>query len=141
MGVSTDGIIAFGFQVGDEDETPAFLENVEDHDFEEVQARDLGLEKPTTTNYDDPVWSAYWKAKRERIPAEHPADLVHHCSGEYPMYFLAVPGTEVKANRGYPKAFSLPVITDEQINALRLWCEKHGVEWQEPKWHLMSYWG
>lgn len=128
MGTSTNAIIAFGFQLGEEGETPPFLQSEEDEefDFDEIRARELGVTEKYPT--------------REQLAA-HPADLVWHCSSDYPMYFLAVNGTQVEAYGGCPKSFKLPEISEEQIAALKAWCEKNGVEWQEPAWHLMSYWG
>ena len=152
MGVSTDAKVAFGFPLEEEDSTPEFLrlrnEDAEDPDdersyteidFDDLRCADLGIIRPSTTNYDDPVWPAYWKAKNEALSA-HPADLVYHCSDNYRMYFLAVNGTQIVANRGNVKPLSLPIISGEQITAMREWCCKHRIKWQEPKWCLMSDW-
>lgn len=135
MGVSTDGIVAFGFDLGEE--LPASFRTYlgsEDDDDEEYFDWDAFVEHHLgLQNEEDPAR----KAGREGFSV----DLVTHCSYDYPMYFLAVNGTEVSARRGYPKKLDLADVTAAKIQAMREFCEQMGIEWQEPSWHLMSIWG
>lgn len=150
MGVSTDAILAFGFNIADEDEMPEKLaaagHDPEEYDgyfdFDLVVAREVGLTEPTGPyESNKELYSAYFEAKR-KAAAAYPLDVIAHCSGECPMRFLAVRGTEVNASRGNPVRLTdyFPLITVEQIRAMRDFCERYEIEWQEPGWHLFSMW-
>lgn len=71
-----------------------------------------------------------------------PADMVMHCSYDYPMYILAVRGTETTASRGYPETLddALPTVPSEKIDAFKAWCAERGID-GDPKWILCSMWG
>ena len=144
MGVSTDAILAFGFDLGLEDEPPAFLqqegEDAPSLDFEEFIQQEAGIQYPHGFGYGTPEYDAYYQAKKAAIEA-CPVDLIMHCSHEYPMYFLAVRGTESKAYRGSPTKVEAAPIEPAQVQAMREWCGAHGIEWQEPAWHIFSMWG
>jgi hypothetical protein len=140
MGVSTNAILVFGVELG-EDVPESLLGEDGSFDFEDILAADAGLFEPIcgTENLSTP----YWEAKRKAV-AEAPVELVWHCSGEYPMYILGVPGTEKTANRGHPRTvtpsdFATP--SDEKIEAFKKWCEDHDIVLEaEPAWLLCSYW-
>jgi hypothetical protein len=54
------------------------------------------------------------------------------------MYFLAVRGTSTRASRGYPE-----VVNTDSPNyaAMKEFCERYSIQWQEPQWHIFSLWG
>jgi hypothetical protein len=146
MGTSTDAILAFGFDLGEQEELPdALLAACRDDDeggfaFDSLVAKEIGLVEPTHGNYEAPEWPAHWKAKRE-AEAAYPLDLIGHCSGDYRMWFLAVRGTEQRARRGSPVAINeLPQPPADRIEAMRAFCEGYGIEWQEPRWYIFSDW-
>jgi hypothetical protein len=145
MGQSTNAILAFGINLGAEEDgtIPEALVTAcggeDDFDFEELILADAGLKAPGHHNYDAPEWDDYWAAKKEAVAA-YPVTLEYHCSGEYPMYFLAVNGTVVTARRGYPEVVQPTTVAPQQVQALRDFCERFGIECGEPKWHLFSYW-
>lgn len=61
------------------------------------------------------------------------------------MYFLAARGSDKLALRGYPTALEpgdldVTKFGPEVINAMRAFCKRHDIEWQEPKWHIFSTW-
>lgn len=72
-----------------------------------------------------------------------PIKLVNYCSGDYPMYILAVPGNSKRASRGYPESFDPAelTVTQEEVDALLQFCDDYGIEHDEPKWWLSSYRG
>ena len=73
-----------------------------------------------------------------------PFQLVNYCSGEYPMYILAVPGTLKSAYRGSPKSFTLDElqVDEEASKKLIAFCEEYGLEGEsEIGWTLSSYMG
>ena len=134
MGVSTDAIVAFGFNLGEEwpDGLKINDDDEDSTDFEDWIAEHLGLGD----------WQAegYWERKREAVAA-FPVDIITHCSYDYPEYFIAVRGTEQRARRGYPEKLEVPEVGRAKIEAMREFCEKHGIEWEEPSWHIFSLWG
>lgn len=146
MGVSTDAILAFGFNLVDEgdDKTLAERFGAEDEgdfDFEEWLAERAGAVYPENhSGIDSPEYQAYSQARRAAIAA-CPVEIILHCSYDYPMYFLALRGSQKRANRGYPQAITTEAPSQERIAAMRALCEQHGIDWQEPSWHIFSLWG
>lgn len=136
MGVSTDAILAFGFDLGDDlpGKLGEYLASYEDgyFDFEEFIA--------TTCGVGPDEWEKYTAAKTAALE-NCGAEITTHCSHDYPSYFLHVPGAKQRARRGDPKKVELPQIGAEQIDALRAFCDLNGIDWQEPAWHIFSYWG
>jgi hypothetical protein len=136
MGQSTDALMAFGFDLGEE-LPDSFTAGAEDgFEADEFLLRDYDAGIPEWT---PGVGSDYWGKKDEAL-AKLPVDVITHCSGEYPMYFLAVRGTSRRATRGTPVVADQYQIGVDQIAALRTFCEKHGIEWREPRWHIFSMW-
>lgn len=140
MGVSTNAILAFGFDLGEE--LPRSLhdpDSEERFDFLEFIRREAGLE-PYQAGGDI---TAYLKASDD-LEAAFPVDIVEHCSAGCPMYFLAFRGTVQIARRGYPeKVMNMhadPILVTAKVEAFRAFCDKHGIEGRAPKWHLFSYW-
>ena len=83
---------------------------------------------------------------RRVFQKEHPfpVKLVNVCSGEHPIYILAVPGTCKSASRGYPQEFdpSLLTITLLQLDTLYRFCIEYEILASDiAKWWLSSYWG
>lgn len=147
MGVSTDAILAFGFDLGDdEDRSIAEVFNAPEgdddgFDFDEWVGQKAGAIYPEGhAGIDSPEYVAYSTKKREAVDS-CPVELITHCSYDYPMYFLAIRGTEVRAWRGEPKPIHIERPAQAKIDAMKLFCEQNGVEWQEPAWHIFSLWG
>lgn len=133
MGQSTDGILVFGIQLPEE-EGPVFLEEF-DGQFDDFVDSLNGLPQWGERGYDGKNTMAFRN--------NYPIDLVLHCSYDYPMYILSVRGTGKSASRGYPKIINPAelTVTPEKISALKNFCEKYNIEWQEPQWYLCSMWG
>src|SRR5215217_6040867 len=125
MGVSTDGILVFGIDLGEE--LPEFLEDFED----------------TWWDFTDSISGETDYKKKSEFRDNFPIDLVRYCSYEYPMFILDVNGTETTVARGYVEEIvpSDLVVPQGKIDALKAFCEEYGIEWQEPKWLLCSMWG
>lgn len=147
MGVSTDAILAFGFDLGDSEDMPiaerfgAVAEDGESFDFEEWLAVKAGAVYPLGhSGIDSEAYKTY-SARRDAAISACPVDLVMHCSYDYPMYFLALRGSKTKAWRGYPQVVATPRPMPEQIEAMKSFCADHRIEWQEPNWHIFSMWG
>ncbi len=129
MGVSSDGILYFGFQVGGEEELPEWMG--EHEDFDDFLAEKAGLAP------DAPY------EERRKIEKACPAELQLFCSYDYPMYVLGIRDAEHRVNRGYLKEIGAKELTvdADKIAAFKAWCEANGVEYQEPKWLLCSMYG
>jgi len=129
MGISSDGILYFGFEVGGEDEPPQWMEDFED--FDDFICAKAGL--PINAKYE----------KRKPVIEACPADLQQFCSYEYPMYILGVRGAEHRVARGFTKEINVAELAVDQakIDAFKAWCEANDIEWQEPKWLLCSMYG
>jgi len=138
MGQSTNAIMAFGIDLGEELPDSFHAHDDEDDGFESEHflACDFCIEIPEWTPETN---TEYWKAKWTAIAAI-PIELIEHCSSEYPMYFLAVRGTKQTALRGHTVDADQRDIEPSEIDALRAFCERHGVEWKEPKWQIFSMW-
>ncbi len=153
MGQSTDGEISFGYIFEEGFEFPW------DEKWDDIEDwwRDVNGFIPTFYPYDDRgeykagVTSehidAYFDEKHEWDKNNYPVpvQLVNYCSGECPMYILAVPGSVVTANRGYPKVINLVILisANEQKSALLDFCLKYEIDikdQEEPLWRVSSCW-
>lgn len=132
MGVSTNAVLVFGIDIGED--LPEFLEDF-DGDFDDFLADYSGLPKWGEEGHDFDKTVA-WNN-------DFPVELVQHCSYEYPMYILAVRGTESTARRGYAAEIDVASMQIDNVKILQLknFCEQYNIEWQEPKWLLCSMWG
>lgn len=142
MGVSTNGILVFGIDFSEE--FLPFEDESLGEDFETLLANDAGIEVPEGEYSEErgKEYSRYWERCSENAKKSE-IELITHCSGDYPMYILAVRGTEYNAWRGDPTEIDLDklTVTDEQIGALKSFCELHGLVYSQPRWLLCSYWG
>jgi hypothetical protein len=129
MGISSDGVLYFGFQVGGDGERPEWMGEFED--FDDWLCNKAGLTE-------DAPWE-------ERQPIIHgcPAELQMFCSYNYPMFVLGVRGAEHRAYRGDIVEIGTAqlAVEDEKTAAFKAWCETNGIEYQEPKWLLCSMYG
>lgn len=155
MGTSTNGEISFGVVIPEDTEFPWGAERF-DGDIEEWWLEEIGF-KSTHQPFDedgeyadgfrpdDPRINAYFDEKRialEENPV--PITLVNYCSGDYPMFVIAVPGVLLTCRRGDPLKISPLDMTcsDQQVKELVTFLGKYGIEHDgEPGWLLTSYWG
>jgi hypothetical protein len=135
MGVSTNAILAFGINLGEDLPEAMRIDDDDDcFDYDEWLQKRFGMEWTEDRPKD------FWEKFNEARDA-FPVDLISHCSGDYPEYFLAVRGTDTTARRGCPEVIeALPAIESADIDALKAFCDEIGIEWEEPKWHLFSIW-
>jgi len=151
VSISSDGQICYGLSFDEDTEFPWGEQEVdewwrEEHNFVpstkiyDAEGQYIGGERPSKE-----VMEAYY-AEQRAWDAAHPVPVerVLHCSYDYPMVILAVPGTFKNASRGYPEAidqFAL-TITDAQREALLSFCREYEIEIPgEPKWWLSSMYG
>lgn len=146
MGMSTDAILCYGFSVGEEEETPEWLEPF-DGDFDDFLASIEGL-TPPYKDYDQKrfredssyhaEWSLYWE-KKNALEKVFGIQLVRHCCCDAPMYILAIGDSVRTASRGYPEEIGQSIeALKEWRETLKLFCKKAGIEFQEPQYLLCS---
>jgi len=129
MGVSSDGILYFGFAVGDDETAPEWMRGYSDFDdFICAKAR-----LPEGATYQE----------RKPVIDGCPAELQLYCSYDYPMHILGVRDAEHRVSRGYLKQISAAelAVDEAKVTAMKTWCETNGIEWQEPAWLLCSMYG
>lgn len=150
MGVSTDGIIAFGVPCEEGAQFPWWEEEIEEwwraeHGFVDVH-------EPWTPEgdyaegweYGDPRLDEYHAHRKEWLEDNPLPELVNYCSGECPMYAITIPGRGLVCHRGYPQTFqpSQLVVKKEEVEALEAFLAKYHLEYEgKPRWLLLSYWG
>jgi hypothetical protein len=138
MGVSTDGILVFGFLLEEEGELDHLL-GLDGDEFDDFVAKEAGSPeyKDDMTDEERSAWYNGLNAAVDACPVEP----ITHCSYDYPLHIISIRGTENRAARGYPVEVELNDPSPEKIAAAKEWCEKYGIPWQEPKWYLASLWG
>lgn len=161
MGVSTDGIIFCGWPLEEDVELPwgACDEDGEydEGDHEEWWRRISGFENLFQlynergeyvggVRPDDEKIGAYYEHRRKWLEANPiPFEVVNYCSGDYPIYAIALNGTVTTARRGFPQKFDPEEmeIDLEEADRIRLLFLEHGMHLpdDDPAWHLASYWG
>ena len=149
MGVSTDAILVYGIDLEatgycEESEEPEFFEDEDEYDFDAVLMRDAGL-APWGYHEDEDKREDYkaYSARRKQAQEQAGVELITHCSGEYPMYILAIAGTAKSASRGTALEITKDDLLMNQLaglERLRAFCELHDIPWAEPRWLLCSYW-
>lgn len=151
MSVSTDGQICFGNVYEEDFEFPW-----ENHDIESWWRKECGF-KPSVELYDESgeyvngvkpsqdVIDAYYKEHRDFDLAHVlPVELVNYCSGEFPMWIIAVPSSCRSNNRGYAERFEPGdlTVTKDEIATLRDFCIKYDlIPSEDAGWYLTSCWG
>lgn len=143
MGISSDGMLYFGFPIGEEDQHISEFDFVEesDEEFDDIIIREAGLRKwEETTEGED---RDNWRKDCRKAQEECPVDLKIYCSYDYPMHMLVARGLTYSVSGGYyeeidPEKLKVP---QDNIDAMKKWCDDHKIEWQEPKWLLCSLYG
>ena len=147
MGVSTDGQICLGIVFDEDYEFPW-----EDEDIKVWWEEVRGYEKPFEI-YDDSgrklgvtqdQVNEYHQHSRDWQEANPlPVELVNYCSGDYPMYILAVPSSVINASRGFPVEISPDLtIKQEELEPFISFTREYLPELSlEVRWYLSSYWG
>lgn len=129
MGVSSDGLLVYGIDLGEE--KPEFLDDYED------------MDELLLAEGNQPQWGedGHDFDKQRAFLATCPADLTLYCSYDYPMYILSVRDTNTTVNRGYVEEIENLSVDENKRVQFVAWCEAHGIENPQPKWLLASMYG
>jgi hypothetical protein len=153
MGVSTDGIIFYGY-VWDDEFT--LLEDVDGEGWARIVAEKRGHTDPWdgfAEGEEDWVSTHQaeldgWRAVRKSIEEEFGVDIRHHGSGEWQCPYILVNDSRREAARGYPQELQVgttvygpPAGWDEKLLRFVDELEINLEEAQGPAWWLVSYWG
>lgn len=137
MGQSTDAIIAYGLDLGDEIEE---FEYDEADGFESAAMKRLLAEIVGFTEQWTPNKEGYFDRKRaaeESLGIE----IITHCSCDYPMHFLAARGSENRAYRGSPQPVGDLVVDPTWNGKIAKAMSVLGIKSEgEPAWTLFSNW-
>ena len=143
MGISTDAILAYGYDLGEwesMDYPEWFDEDDEDAAFSEQAMKHL-LKEAGFTETDWKV-EGYWNRKNE-AEKNLGIEITYYCSYDYPMYILSA--KEFRAYRGDAVKIDYADLTiDSEWNEKLRWAlDKLGVPASddEPSWFLVSMWG
>ena len=111
MGQSTDGIIAFGVAFPEGFEFPWGYTN----DVDDWWRKNSGFQDIHQPFTEDGEWAEGWGSQDDPRLKEYnahrlkwrrenpfPYEMVNYCSGDYPMWALVVPGSEIRCKRGIP---------------------------------------
>lgn len=138
MSTSTNGQLAYGLIFEDGYGFPWNDESFHG-DFEDWWRTEQGFDE--SKGYPAEGWLEYQK----EFDVEHPrpAEEINYCSGDYPMYMLAVPSSVRTAYRGSPERIeALPEVSAAGVSALLAFCEQYKLKPEgEIGWYLSSYWG
>ncbi len=136
MSVSTNGILYWGIELGEEFHG--------DYDgINEAWRKDREPQKPENKDRKSPEWDAWRKALSVWEETSGNVFISTHCSGEYPMYFVTTGKHFYLAMRGCPIKVDPEklVITDEDRRMLTEFMEFGHIAYQEePRWTLCSDW-
>ena len=117
MGTSTDAILFYGIDLGEDGLDSIYESNKDLYD----AIQDCSLPDEMVEKLKDNL-----------------CEIGYHCSGECPMYYIFA--SKERAWRGYPQEIEnldVDLIWNDQ---LKEFCEVIGIEYQKPKWYLASYW-
>lgn len=158
MSISTDGQICYGVVLADTSNFPWNISEFDydintwwtygilgfTHSFELFDEKGGWIEPRQSKKIEDKYFQEQrdFEENHEKIPYE----LVNYCSGDYPMYILAIKRTCLSARRGYPEKFSpqeLSLISQEEDRDLIEFCKKYEIptNGENAGWYLSSYWG
>ena len=147
MGVSTDAILFYGFEIDENFEWPkGFVDEDEkwpDLDEFLLFQDDFPGYPENATSTERGKYFEYRAKTLKRLKFDCPVEIDYHCSSDYPIWFIAAKGSIIRANRGWSQTFK-PNVDLIPINSpdyrIELWCKNNGIPFKELKWHLASCW-
>ena len=137
MGQSTNAILFYGILIDHGECECRWYED----EWEKVYAAKMGVVYPTEewTEETSEDWSKSWKAERE-VCKKSPCIIWSHCSSDFPMHYMAVQESHTLAYRGSAQEIHGTEIDPDWRDWLREFCELMDIEWEAPKWYLVSNW-
>lgn len=137
MGISTDGILYFGFDFLDAD----------NHKLEESDPLQVALELGMDSYVNQQIKRHNLQNKfktADDFLKEYGVKIGFHCHHQYPIYYICLERSEVIANRGTSVDLSSKLAISFsyiEIAKLRTVCDLLDIPFKQPAWTLASYWG
>lgn len=135
MGQSTNAILFYGI-AGEEEGYPwNWGKEYDESDYESDEESKVAAH----FNIDPKNYTEVWAKQRELS-----CELDTHCSGDYPMYFVCVKESKEVAYRGDVVRVELqtdPIILQRWDAEIKEYCDLMGIEYTQPDWFMVSYWG
>lgn len=133
MGTSTNAILFYGIGYTQEDqrlEPPGLEEDYDSYEWDYAWAELNGVDP---NDYE----------ARKKAAAEAAVEVGSHCYIDASMLYVALQGTVQMAWRGsvVNADVTLSCSKEEADEKIKNFCEKMGLEYTEPAWRLVSYWG
>lgn len=140
MGTSTNGMLAYGYDLGEEF---GFEDTAEPDWYDETDGWQESAEKALLAahGFTETDWrvDGYF-ARLEAAKKEMGVEFDVYCSGDYPLYLIAAKVQTVYRGDADPVDMTLPDNADERIAwALGVLGVKPKAD--KPQWLLASYWG
>ncbi len=141
MGNSAEAILFYGFPIQDNSEEEVSNDDLLEN-WQYKLATIAGVQEPAElyTDSTSPLYRAYFKAKHKVLEAE-PCTVGMHGCGDELQSLVAIKASKVSADWGDPQRIKGLEILPQWIDALRAFCGKLGITWQEPGWYIASYYG
>lgn len=139
MGIDSDGILAYGYDLGElyDLDTPEEYEGDKTQYIEDLLLKELAGFTDKWSKGDE----TFFDRKRE-AEKQIGVEIILHCSYDYPMYILAAKGSETRAWRGSPKVIKSLVAYQEWDDNLNKAKAVLGIDnLDEPAWILSSIMG
>lgn len=156
MGVSTNAILCYGVPL-DEDQSYSLPWTQEYDDIEEWWREKTGWSLSTRWDeekgqlvYPEGLTAKGYYDLRNKHDARNPcpAEVVYHCSGSFPMYIIAVPGSVKVAWRGDVEEIDPGWINNfasdhhaREVIKFDDFIKNYNISQERPRWCLVSYWG
>ena len=152
MSISSDGIIAYGYNFPEGFEFPWGNDDIIDWWIDTVHGYkppfkvftatgDYLAPKPPQSRIDE--YFAHRRNFADALP-KLDVEMVIHCSFDYSMYIMAIPGTNMSVCRGYPEPIPDGFIRHdpEWDRILADFCNKYDIKIPgDPSWWLTSLYG
>lgn len=143
MGMSTNAILAYGYDLGEDFDLDEFAENApgwydEDNGFDDSAEEYLLAASGFTEQWTSEDADGY-RQRKAAARARLGVTVVAHCSGDYPQFIVAAVARTARRGSPVPVDFDVPYDAKERIR----WAfETLGLPAPDgdPQWLLASYW-
>jgi hypothetical protein len=83
-----------------------------------------------------------WTVAKDAVQEEFGCEIHYHCHSEYPMPYVCVEASRVRALRGRPEKLTVFEVPEDWDGKLERFCKELGIEppQEVPEWWLVSYW-
>jgi len=156
MGVSTDAIIFYGIPGAEDgteieglypyegltDEQESLMERLK-NDCDSTLLELYGFMEKWRSDFKGNERDEYYE-RRKKVQDQILCDIGFHCSDSYSMPYIYYKGAGAYASRGYTVDISGMILTmpnPEWDIEIKSFCEKIKVNYTQPKWYLVSWWG